>query len=155
MGCKNEYISQKLDWNIPDVLVSMIKWLVTWPEGHVTGVRSRIGVISWPRSQLRAGDLLCMCTASWEPLILLDQDLGVIQCVLMTGQFGVFLYGRVRVVSISVFSEPGSQHSICFTNVLLVALTALNTADHPTPFLLLDLSLCLTNRDHRVLQDLW
>ena len=42
-----------------------------------------------------------------EPL-LPHKDLGVIQCVVMTGGRGVFCDGRVAVFSICVFVEPGA-----------------------------------------------
>ena len=57
---------------------------------------------------------------SWEPLYLPRQDLGVIQCVTMTGGRGVLHDGRIEVFSIPVFLEPGTQHSGCLTNVVLV-----------------------------------
>ena len=45
----------------------------------------------------------------------------------------MFLYGRVRVFSISVLSEPGAQHSSC---LFLVTFIALDTVYHPTLFIL-------------------
>ena len=68
----------------------------------------------------------------WELLLLPHQDLGVIQCVSMTGGRGVFHEGRVEVFSICVFSEPGAQHSGCFTNVFLITFATLNTVYHHT-----------------------
>ena len=62
----------------------------------------------------------------WEPVLLPHQDLGVIQCVVMTGGRGVFHNCRVEVFSICVFSEPGAPHSDCLTNVFLVTFTTLN-----------------------------
>ena len=67
---------------------------------------------------------------SWEPLVLPHQDLGVIQCVTMTGGRGVLHNGRVEVFSINVFSEPGAQHHGCLTDVFLVTITTLTTVYH-------------------------
>ena len=76
-----------------------------------------------------------------EPFLLHDQDLGVIQCVMMTSGRDVFCNGRVEVFSICVFLEPGTQYSGCFTNVFLVTFTTLNTVYHPTLFFFLGLVL--------------
>ena len=46
---------------------------------------SSMGEISWPQSQLRAGDLLWMWSASLIFLVLCHQDLVVIHGVMMTG----------------------------------------------------------------------
>ena len=78
---------------------------------------------------------------SWEPLLLPHHDLGIIQCVAMTGGKGMFHNGRVDVFSICVFLEPGAQHSGCLTNVFLVIFTTLNTVYHPTLFFFLGLVL--------------
>ena len=74
---------------------------------------------------------------SWESLLLPHQDLGVIWCVAMTSQRGVFRDGRVEVFCICVFSEPDAQHSGCLTNVFLITFTSLNAVYHPTLFFFL------------------
>ena len=100
--------------------------------------------ISWPLSQLRAGDLVSVegfSDLSQEPLILCHQDHGVIQGVAMTSGRGVFRDGRVEVFFICVFSEPGAQHSGCLTNVFLVTFTPFNAVYHLTLFFFLFLVL--------------
>ena len=72
-----------------------------------------------------------------EPLLLPHQDLGVIQCVAMTGGRGVFRNDRVDVFSICVFLEPSAQHSGCLTNIFLVTFTTRNTVYHPILFFFL------------------
>ena len=54
----------------------------------------------------------------------------------MTSSGGVFRDGRVGMFSISMFTEPGAQHSRNLTNVVLVTVTTLYTIYHTTVFFL-------------------